>query len=60
MIPAQGRDDYRGDNKESGRTIKRHERGVESSGMLLAGDREDGSVCVTFVDDSVPVGTRLH
>ena len=34
--------------------------GVESSGMLLAGDREDGSVCVTFVDDSVPVGTRLH
>lgn len=34
--------------------------GVESAGMLLAGDREDGSVCVTFVDDSVPVGTRLH
>lgn len=34
--------------------------GVESSGMLLAGEREDGSVCVTFVDDSVPVGTRLH
>ena len=34
--------------------------GVESSGMLLAGDREDGSVCVTLVDDSVPVGTRLH
>ena len=34
--------------------------GVESSGMLLAGNREDGSVCVTFVDDSVPVGTRLH
>ena len=34
--------------------------GVESFGMLLAGDREDGSVCVTFIDDSVPVGTRLH
>ena len=34
--------------------------GVESCGMLLAGDREDGSVCVTFIDDSVPVGTRLH
>ena len=34
--------------------------GVESSGMLLAGNREDGSVCVTFIDDSVPVGTRLH
>ena len=34
--------------------------GVESNGMLLAGNREDGSVCVTFVDDSVPVGTRLH
>ncbi|MBQ2862230.1 MAG: methionine--tRNA ligase, partial [Oscillospiraceae bacterium] len=34
--------------------------GVESRGMLLAGDREDGSVCVTFIDDSVPVGTRLH
>ena len=34
--------------------------GVESNGMLLAGDREDGSVCVTFIDDSVPVGTRLH
>ena len=34
--------------------------GVESCGMLLAGNREDGSVCVTFIDDSVPVGTRLH
>lgn len=34
--------------------------GVESSGMLLAGNRRDGSVCVTFIDDSVPVGTRLH
>ncbi len=34
--------------------------GVESNGMLLAGNREDGSACVTFVDDSVPVGTRLH
>ncbi len=34
--------------------------GVESSGMLLAGNREDDSVCVTFIDDSVPVGTRLH
>ena len=34
--------------------------GVESFGMLLAGDREDGSVCVNFIDDSVPVGTRLH
>jgi methionyl-tRNA synthetase len=34
--------------------------GVESSGMLLAADREDGSVAVTFIDDSVPVGTRLH
>ncbi len=34
--------------------------GVESNGMLLAGNREDGSVCVTFIDDSVPVGTRLH
>ena len=35
-------------------------RGVESNGMLLAGNREDGSACVTFIDDSVPVGTRLH
>ncbi len=34
--------------------------GVDSNGMLLAGNREDGSVCVTFIDDSVPVGTRLH
>ncbi len=34
--------------------------GVESCGMLLAGEREDGSVCVTFIDDSVPTGTRLH
>lgn len=34
--------------------------GVESAGMLLAGDRKDGSVCVTFIDDSVPEGTRLH
>ena len=34
--------------------------GVESNGMLLAGNREDGSVCVTFIDDSVPVGARLH
>ena len=34
--------------------------GVESNGMLLAGNREDGSTCVTFIDDSVPVGTRLH
>lgn len=34
--------------------------GVESNGMLLAGNREDGSVGVTFIDDSVPVGTRLH
>ena len=34
--------------------------GVESNGMLLAGNREDGSACVTFIDDSVPVGTRLH
>ena len=34
--------------------------GVESNGMLLAGNREDGSACVTFIDDSVPLGTRLH
>ena len=34
--------------------------GVESNGMLLAGNREDGSACVTFIDDSVPVGTRLY
>ena len=34
--------------------------GVESNEMLLAGNREDGSACVTFIDDSVPVGTRLH
>lgn len=34
--------------------------GVESKGMLLAGNREDGFACVTFIDDSVPVGTRLH
>ena len=34
--------------------------GVESNGKLLAGNREDGSACVTFIDDSVPVGTRLH
>ena len=33
--------------------------GVESCGMLLAGDREDGSVCVTFIDDSVPVSTPV-
>jgi len=34
--------------------------GAESRGMLLAGNREDGSIAVTFVDDSVPVGTRIH
>jgi len=28
--------------------------------MLIAGEREDGSIAVTFIDDSVPVGTRLH
>lgn len=34
--------------------------GVDSFGMLLAGSREDGSVVVSFVDDSVPVGTRIR
>ena len=34
--------------------------GVDSCGMLIAGEREDGSIAVTFIDDSVPVGTRLH
>lgn len=34
--------------------------GVESNGMLLAGEDKDGKVKVTFIDDSVPEGTRLH
>ncbi|HNW04240.1 MAG TPA: methionine--tRNA ligase [Oscillospiraceae bacterium] len=34
--------------------------GVDSCGMLVAGERADGSIAVTFVDDAVPVGTRLH
>lgn len=34
--------------------------GVDSFGMLLAAEREDKSVCVSFIDDAVPVGTRLH
>jgi len=34
--------------------------GVDSCGMLIASEREDGSIAVTFIDDSVPVGTRLH
>ena len=38
-------------------------RGVESRGMLLAADVLDGEgerASVLFVDDSVPVGSRLH
>lgn len=38
-------------------------RGVESRGMLLAADVPDGEgerASVLFVDDSVPVGSRLH
>ena len=34
--------------------------GVESQGMLLAGDDGKGNVKVVFPDDSIPVGTRIH
>ncbi|WP_071429340.1 methionine--tRNA ligase [Angelakisella massiliensis] len=34
--------------------------GVESQGMLLAGDTPDGGCKVIFVDDAVPAGTRIH
>ena len=34
-------------------------RGVESNGMLLAADTEDG-VAVTFLNDSVKPGTQIH
>lgn len=35
--------------------------GVESQGMLLAGDTtKDGGCKVIFVDDAVPAGTRIH
>ena len=33
--------------------------GVESNGMLIAGDTPDGGVKVVFADD-LPVGARLH
>ncbi len=34
-------------------------RGVQSQGMLLAGDDADGSVKVLFAD-GLPAGTRIH
>ena len=34
-------------------------RGVESQGMLLAGDDAEGNCKVIFADD-LPAGTRIH
>lgn len=34
-------------------------RGIQSQGMLLAGDDENGDVKLIFADD-LPVGTRIH
>ena len=35
-------------------------RGVESQGMILAADVEDGAAKVLFVDDSVPAGAKIR
>ncbi len=35
-------------------------RGVESNGMLLAADTEDGGCKVIFVDDSLEPGSQIH
>ena len=34
-------------------------RGVESNGMICAADTKDG-VKVVFVDDSIPVGSKVR
>ncbi len=35
-------------------------RGVESNGMLLAADMDDGGCKVIFVDDSIEPGSQIH
>ncbi len=35
-------------------------RGVESNGMILAADVEDGAAKVLFVDDSIPPGSKIR
>ncbi len=35
-------------------------RGVESNGMLLAADTDDGGCKVIFVDDSIEPGSQIH
>lgn len=35
-------------------------RGVESNGMILAADVEDGAAKVLFVDDSIPTGSKIR
>ena len=35
-------------------------RGVESNGMILAADVEDGAAKVLFVDDSIPIGSKIR
>lgn len=35
-------------------------RGVESQGMICASDMPDGGIKVMFVDESVPVGTKIR
>lgn len=35
-------------------------RGVESNGMILAADCSKDEVKVMFVDDSVPVGSKIR
>ncbi len=35
-------------------------RGVESNGMILAADVEDGAAKVLFVDDSIPAGSKIR
>jgi len=34
-------------------------RGVESFGMILAADKGE-EACVLFLDDSIPVGSKIH
>ena len=34
--------------------------GVESNGMILAADTEDGGAKVIFPDDSLPCGTKIR
>lgn len=34
--------------------------GVESNGMILAGDTADGAASVIFPDQSLPNGTKIH